>query len=168
MPLNVNAANADVVKYIDDEYSEYFDIEYNTDYDVIVARGEINNIISDKTGIESFNAGISYILFSNEMEQLDEGTALMFIGYAEDISDEERSQAVIYYTPEDIRSLRALGMIMDREAYRYASRYSITSQFSHYLESYDVNRPANENDPIDKLVIFSLGMTKDSSLPDVR
>lgn len=168
MPLNVNAANTDLIKYIIDEHTNYFDVEYNEDYNLIIARTDIDNNLSDKKGIEGFNEGIANIIFSDEIEELDRTTDIMFIAYAEDADGVEQSQAVVYYTYNDIGFLRAIGLLEDKESYRFATTYSITKQFSQYLEDFEEAEALKGDGSIEKVVNSMLGMSKDAPLPDFR
>lgn len=168
VPLNVRAANADFIKYITDEYTEYFDVAYHEDQNVIVARADINNKISDKEGIESFNEGIASIIFSDEIEQLDKLTDIIFIGYAEDADGVEISQAVVYYSSNDIGFLRAIGLLVEKDSYLFSTYYSITEQFSQYLEDFAEADPLVDDNSIEEVVNSSLGISKDEPLPDVR
>lgn len=171
VPLHVSAANADFIKYITDEYTDYFDVEY-VEYDeyqnIIIARADINNKLSDKEGIESFNEGIAQIIFSDEIEQMDKLTDIMFLGYADDDDGVKRSQAVVYYSWKDIGFIRAIGLLVEKDSYYFSTYYSITDQFSQHLEDFEEAEPPIDENSIEELVNSSIGIREDEALPDVR
>ena len=168
VPATVSAANEDVIEYIRDGYSEYFDVDYSEDYDIIVARAAIDTSMSDKRGIEGFNEGIASIIFSDEIDLIDGGTGIIFIGFAEDEDGIERSHAVVFYTWNHIGFTKAIVPLVEKEFYLSATTYSITDRFSQHLEEYVEADPIKDKNFIDELVRSSIGMSRDEELPDVR
>ena len=168
LPVSVNAANEDVTEYIRDGYSEYFDVEYNEDYDIIVARADIDTNMNDKRGIEGFNENIASIIFSDEIDLIDGGTGIMFIGFAEDEDGVEKSHAVVFYTWNHIGYTKAIVPLVEKEFYNSGTYYLITDRFSQHYENYQEADPIRDKNFIEELVMSSIGMEKEDDLPEVE
>lgn len=170
-PLTIRAANTDFIKYITDEYPEYFDVTevtFDEDRKMIIAQADIDNKISDKEGIESFNEGIAHIIFSDEIEQLDRLTDIIFIGYAEDDNGVEQSQAVVYYSWNDMGLIRAEGLLVEKDAYIFSTYYVINEQFSQYLEDFEEADPLKFYPETEEVVNSSIGISKNDPLPEIK
>lgn len=163
--LSLITANANQV-YTDNEILklkevaklEGFDnLRIDEDTGVLMIDKQLNTSVSDKIAIETFSIEIFYFL-ENDLPEIKNG--ILFFGFFDNYIDDNLAATLMFFDEYNANQNWKYKPIKHDEMYKQATKFDCMSFLSKYID-YE-SRLISEDDPIDMLMFYSFGSTKDN------
>ncbi|AXJ13672.1 hypothetical protein [Streptococcus pluranimalium] len=131
------------------------DFEYDSDLDIYIVSGDLNNIISDKNAIEGFNDTI----YDTLREGIKTDKPVLFRGWYEH-HEEILPGALIYFSVDNFNRNWSEESFDSTTTYQFSDGWQTTSKFGQYL-----SKTSSATDEIIEETIFKISMISKQTPP---